>query len=82
MRKSWPQQNAYFFEIEVKHNQFTFVKLSFVLIVDDCHQEDRIDVKKLGCSIVCEPFKIVVDDLRKYLIEDVSALNAFNVEKL
>jgi len=45
VRKSWPQQNAYFFEIEVKHNQFTFVKLSFVFIVDDCHQEDRIDVK-------------------------------------
>jgi hypothetical protein len=57
------------------------VHVSLVLVVDDCHEKYSIDVEKLGAHILGYPVKVVVDDLREYLVEDVSALHALQIKE-
>jgi hypothetical protein len=53
------------------------MKSLFVVLIDNNHQEDAIYVVKVALSEWGQPFKIVVDDLLEYLVEDVGALPWF-----
>lgn len=56
--------------------------IALVLVVDDRHEQDCINVEELAAHILGDPVEVVVDDFREYLVEDVRALHAFQIKEL
>jgi len=82
MRESGPEEDANLFEEEIKDCEFVFVHIALVLVVDDCHEQDCINVEEVAAHILGDPVEVVVDDLREYLVEDIRALHAFQIKEL
>ena len=75
--KSRPEHHVDLIEVVVEDIDLVLMKSLFVVLIDNNHQEDAIYVVKVTLSEWCQPFKVVVDDLLEYLIEDVGTLPWF-----